>query len=613
MAAFRCEINFKNTLYRRYYHAPKPEGIENKKALIVGGGLAGISAAAFLIRDASMPGKNITIYEAQSDIGGALDGIKGKEGYLCRGERELEPTMQCLWYLCGQTPSLENPGRTVLDDIVLFNKDEPQHNETRAFVRQGHIVSDMHDPKLSEQDNASITQLLLTPESELEDMTIEQYFKPSFFESNHWLDFHTKLAFKPFHSVMEYRRYVLRFFIATRSEYNENILHTKYNEYDAIVKPVKVWLEQHGVNFEYRAEITEIVMDDECNTVQELLINRNGSLNRISVRPEDLVFFTNGSMVQSSAFGDNNTVPSFDRSGKNLGVFGVWKKLAAKNAKFGNPEKFLGDLDKMTFTSYFATIKGYPQFIQKLEEMTGTKAGTAGAISIKDSNWEMGFILHHKPFFPNQGDDVEVFWANGLTPYRVGNYIKKPMLECTGAEILTEFCYLMGLLDMKDELLKHTYVSVAAMPYITSQFSPRKISDRPRVVPEGCTNLAFLGQFVEVPDDVVFTVETSVRTALNAVYELTKLDKEPVEVLPSQYDIRNWVYRFRTGINKTEGEITESDLPPVKVTELFSMRKNIAKILNNVPNPELLFAGRDRSILSKVSVLHPKAPLDTEK
>jgi len=32
-------------------------------------------------------------------------------------------------------------------------------------------------------------------------------------------------------------------------------------------------------------------------------------------------------------------------------------------------------------------------------------------------------------------------------------------------------------------------------------------------VPEGSTNLAFIGQFAEVSDDVVFTLQYSVRTA----------------------------------------------------------------------------------------------------
>jgi hypothetical protein len=56
---------------------------------------------------------------------------------------------------------------------------------------------------------------------------------------------------------------------------------------------------------------------------------------------------------------------------------------------------------------------------------------------------------------------------------------------------------------MKDELLKHTCVSTCMMPYITSQFMPRRIKDRPLIVPEGCTNLGFIGQFVEVKEDAV--------------------------------------------------------------------------------------------------------------
>lgn len=122
-------------IYRTMYHAPKPEGIEGRKAYIVGGGIAGLATAAFLVDDAQMPGENITILEKHSDIGGSMDGTRNEHGYLCRAERELEPYMECLWYLCSKVPSLENPGRTVLDDIVDFNKDEPIHSEARVMVK----------------------------------------------------------------------------------------------------------------------------------------------------------------------------------------------------------------------------------------------------------------------------------------------------------------------------------------------------------------------------------------------------------------------------------------------------------------------------------------------
>jgi oleate hydratase len=43
-------------------------------------------------------------------------------------------------------------------------------------------------------------------------------------------------------------------------------------------------------------------------------------------------------------------------------------------------------------------------------------------------------------------------------------------------------------------------------------------------VPPGSRNFAFISQFVEIPEDVVFTVEYSVRAAQMAVYQLLDLD-----------------------------------------------------------------------------------------
>ncbi len=444
-------------IYKTMYHAPKPEGIERRKAYIVGGGIAGLAAAAFLADDAGMPGENITILEIHSDVGGAMDGTKGKSGYLCRGERELEAYMECLWYLCSKVPSLENPGRTVLDDVVDFNKIEPIHSESRALVRQGYIVSTIHDMKLPPKVQDDMQRLLATPEIDLEDITIKDFFgknSAALFESNFWLCFHTMLAFRPHHSVMEMRRYLLRFNMAPRIEYLEGVVHTKYNEYDAMIRPLKLWLVEKGVKIVIGCSVTDIDLDAACNTVLGLRARQAGKDITMPVAETDLVFVTNGSLTQNSTFGDKTTVARVDRSTEDRGTFTLWEKLAQKHEKFGHPEKFISDVDQTKWISFFPTIKGYPQFIQKLEELTGSKAGTGGAISIKDSAWEIGFILHHKPFFPDQADDEEVFWGNGLSGERIGDYVKKPMFECTGDEIMTEFLYHLGLLDMKDALLR---------------------------------------------------------------------------------------------------------------------------------------------------------------
>ena len=121
---------------------------------------------------------------------------------------------------------------------------------------------------------------------------------------------------------------------------------------------------------------------------------------------------------------------------------------------------------------------------------------------------------------------------------RPGNFIKKPARECTGNEIFSELLYHCGLKDKIDQILEHSYVSIAAMPYITSQFMPRRIADRPKVIPDGCVNLAFIGQYVETPADVSFTVESSVRTAMMAVWGLTGLEKPMIPMYEPLFDIR---------------------------------------------------------------------------
>ena len=103
--------------YEAFATASKPDGIDNKKAYIVGSGLAGLSAACFLIRDAQMPGKNITIFEHLPIAGGSCDGIFDKNrGYIMRGGREMDNHFECMWDLFKSIPSIDNPGETIFSE-----------------------------------------------------------------------------------------------------------------------------------------------------------------------------------------------------------------------------------------------------------------------------------------------------------------------------------------------------------------------------------------------------------------------------------------------------------------------------------------------------------------
>jgi oleate hydratase len=132
-----------------------------------------------------------------------------------------------------------------------------------------------------------------------------------------------------------------------------------------------------------------------------------------------------------------------------------------------------------------------------------------------------------------------VWWGYGLYYDQPGNFVTKPMGECTGTEILEE---VLGHLHFNDDdkiaILRSSNVIPCVMPYITSQFLVRKAGDRPDVVPKGSKNLAFIGQFSELPDDVVFTVEYSVRSAQTAVYSLLGVKKKVPAIYKGLHDPR---------------------------------------------------------------------------
>ena len=115
------------------------------------------------------------------------------------------------------------------------------------------------------------------------------------------------------------------------------------------------------------------------------------------------------------------------------------------------------------------------------------------------------------------------------------------MRMCTGEEITAEWLYHIGVpIEQIDELAKnHTNTVPTMMPYITAFFMPRAKGDRPDVIPDGCINFAFLGQFAETQRDTIFTIEYSVRTAMEAVYGLLGVDRAVPEVWGSVYDIRS--------------------------------------------------------------------------
>ncbi|UKB80876.1 oleate hydratase [Chryseobacterium sp. MEBOG07] len=526
------------------------QSYENSKIYIVGSGIAGMSAAYYFIRDGRVPGKNIIFLDQLNVEGGSLDGAgNAKDGYIIRGGREMDMTYENLWDMFQDIPALELPAPySVLDEYRLVNDNDPNYSKARLIHNQGQI-QDFSKFGLEKKDQLAIVKLLLKKKEELDDLTIEDYFAESFLNSNFWFFWRSMFAFENWHSLLELKLYMHRFLHAIDGMKDFSCLvFPKYNQYDTYVTPLKNFLVEKGVQIQFNVMVKDldIHINTEGKTVEGIITEQNGEEVRIPIGKDDYVIVTTGSMTESTFYGDNNTVPEITIDNSSAGQsagWKLWKNLAAKSEVFGKPEKFCSHIEKSSWES--ATLTCRPSaFTEKLKEMCvndpySGRTATGGIITITDSNWVMSFTCNRQPHFPTQPDDILVVWVYALLMDKEGNYIKKTMPQCTGNEILAELCYHLGMTDQLDNVIENTIVRTAFMPYITSMFMPRAQGDRPRVVPEGCTNLGLVGQFVETNNDVVFTMESSVRTARIAVYNLLNLNKQVPDINPLQYDIRH--------------------------------------------------------------------------
>lgn len=543
------------------------EGIADRHAYIVGSGIGGLTAAFFLIRDGHMPGENITILESQKIEGGALDGAgNAEDGYVVRGGREMEMTYENFWDVFSEIPALELPAPfTVLDEFRIVNDADKNWSKARLLENQGQI-KDFSIMGLSKLQQLELVRLFLARKEDLDDVTVEDWFSEGFLATNFYTFWRTMFAFQNWHSVLEMKLYMHRF-LHLMDGLNDMtaLVFPKYNQYDSFVVPLMAWLKDRGVKIKYDTIVLDMEMDSdgETRTTTAIQCHTGSGEETIAVGAKDLVFVTIGSIVEDTAFGDNDTVPKLSVNKADPGVgasWQLWKNLAGKSLAFGRPDKFCGDVLRSTWESATLTCKPSP-LTDKLKALSvndpySGKTVTGGIVTITDSAWLMSFTINRQPHFLDQPDDVIIPWVYALLMDQPGDYVKKPMPDCTGSEILTELCFHLGLIDQVDEVIAATKVRTALMPYITSQFMPRARGDRPWAVPAGSTNLACLGQFVETHNDVVFTLESSVRTARIGVYSLLGLKKQVPDIHPGQYDIRRLLKATRT-LNNDEAFLGE--------------------------------------------------------
>ena len=534
--------------YEAFARPKKPAGVDNKSAYIIGSGLAALTAACYLVRDGQMKGEHVHILEKEQLAGGACDGWKFEDvGYVMRGGREMDNHFEVMWDLFHSIPSIETEGVSVLDEYYWLNKEDPNYSLCRATVNCGEDAHTDGKFDISDKGAMEIMKLFFTPEEDLQDKKITDFFDDEVLNSNFWLYWRTMFAFENWHSALEMKRYIQRYIhhIGGLPDFKA-LRFTKYNQYESMILPMIKYLESFGVQFHFGVKVVNVQFDckPERKLATRIDVIRDGQEESIGLTENDLVFITNGGCVENSTMGSQNKPAEFRPEIKAGGGGDMWRKIAAQDPAFGNPDKFCGNPELCNWMS--ATVETLDQriipYIKKIckrDPFTG-KVVTGGIVTVKDSSWLLSWTINRQPQFREQPKDHCLVWVYALFSDKPGDYIKKPMRECTGKEICMEWLYHLGVPENEiEDMAEHSANTVPVMmPYIDAFFMPRAIEDRPKVVPDGAVNFAFLGQFAELPRDTIFTTEYSMRTGMEAVYTLLNVDRGVPEVWGSVFDIR---------------------------------------------------------------------------
>ena len=572
--------------YEAFAIPEKPEGVDKKSAYIIGTGLAGLSAAFYLVRDGQMKGEHIHLLEKLELAGGSCDGRKDvTKGFYMRGGREMDNHFECMWDMFRSVPSIETPEVSVLDEYYWLNKHDPNYSLCRATINCG---EDAHTDKLFKLDKKSamaLSKLFITPEKELENKKISEVLPDSFWETNFWLYWQTMFAFQRWSSALEMKRYLCRYVHHIDGLPDFSALRfTKYNQYESMILPLTKYLESHGVKIEYGVDVKNVIFESKQNkkVATQIVYENNGEEKTIDLIEDDLVFITNGCCTDTSCYGDQDHAPDLSKIKNGEGEsWDLWKNIAAQatNGEFGNPDKFCGNVDETNWMS--ATVEVSDENIInhiidicKRDPRKG-KVTTGGIVTVKDStdNWYLSWTINRQPQFKSQKKNSVLAWVYALNTNKPGNFINKPIKLCTGKEVCEEWLYHIGIPNNEiEECAEKCNTTTCYMPYINAFFQPREEKDRPLVVPKESINFAFIGQFAETPRDTIFTTEYSIRTGMEAVYTLLNIDRAVPEVWGSKYDVRELLRACYYAVDKKSLDELPLTFPEKQAVKLLEKK-----------------------------------------
>ena len=484
----------------------------------------------------------------------------------------MDNHFEVMWDMFRDVPSIENPEVSVLDEYYWLNKHDPNYSLCRATVNRG---EDAHTDRKFELDRDSamaLSKLFITPEKDLEGKKISEVMPDSFWDTNFWLYWQTMFAFQRWSSALEMKRYICRYVHHIDGLPDFSALRfTKYNQYESMIQPLVKYLKTHGVVIDFGMDVKNVVIETEGDKkiAKQIVYVKDGKEQTIDFIEDDLVFITNGCCTDTSCYGDQTHAPDLTKIRNGGGEsWDLWKNIAkqAQHGEFGNPEAFCSDYEATNWMS--ATVEtSNEEIISRIMDICkrdprAGKVTTGGIVTVKDSrdNWYLSWTINRQPQFKAQNKNTVLVWLYALSTDKEGNFVKKAMRDCTGEEVCREWLYHIGVPESEiGDLAKNACnTTTCFMPYINAFFQPRKNEDRPKVVPDGAVNFAFIGQFTETPRDTIFTTEYSIRTGMESVYTLLNVDRGVPEVWGSKYDVRELLRACYYALDKKT--VQEADL-----------------------------------------------------
>ena len=529
-----------------------------KKAIMIGAGLSNMAAAVYLIQEGGWSGDAITFYSL--DDHGSNDGapvsettdeywnknhpLENTKGYVARGGRMLNyRTYVDLMDLLGRIPSATEPNMTAEEDTRSFDAQHRTFDKARLLEGSKGILDAGH-LGFNNKDRLLMTKLIMMPDSEeekLDNVSIAEYFKddPHMFQTNFWYMWETTFAFRTQSSAQELRRYMHQMIYEfTQIEHLVGVNRTRYNQYESIMLPLINYLKDQGCRIILNRRITDLdfketQMTDEITVTGMTMTNtETDEVEHITVDDDTAVIFTNGSITDSATLGDYNT-PAPENMDYGAAA-GLWKQIASKFYNLGNADKFFADRNASEWVSFTLTTKNHI-LLNEIERITTQIPGNAlnsflstkpiTPLGQKDVN--MSIVVHHQPHFTTQKPNEAVIWGYFLYPRRSGEFVDKPYIEMTGKEMLQELIGQLakvdpGPINIREKEAEIMYSVInnipVYMPYASALFNNRAKTDRPEVIPEHSTNLAFTGEFVEQPYQMIFTEQSAVRSGEIAAY-----------------------------------------------------------------------------------------------